>query len=93
MDAGTEREIDSKSVSNLPENQTVRQIFERNKLGALKNALKLPELIRGIELDDDWLDDDMLEDDIRMLALELARQLCVQLRNVRRLMIVIASES
>jgi hypothetical protein len=72
-------EIDSKEGSNLPENLTLRQIFDRDKVGALENALKLAKLIREIGLDE-WFGDVEATDDNRpMPALQLAHQLCDQL--------------
>jgi hypothetical protein len=94
MNAGTEREIDSKSGSNLAQNRTLQDVFDRDKAGALENTLKLAELIRNIKLDD-WFDDDVeaTDDNRPMLALELASQLCVQLRTIKYLKLIIANEN
>jgi hypothetical protein len=84
----------------MPENLTLRDIFDRNKIGALKNALKVEEMIRDIELDERFGelaerfgDVEATDDNRPMSALKLARQLCHQLLTLACLRLIIANEN
>jgi hypothetical protein len=88
MNVETDRKIESERKTDLSENLTLQEIFDRNKAGALENALKLAERIRHIDLDG-WFDDVVEADDNRpMPARRLAQQLCKQLRNLEYLIII-----
>ncbi len=79
-------------INTGPETRTLRDIFERNKVAALKNALKLVELIPDTELDGKFGDVQATDDDRPMQAVRLARQLWHELVSMECAKIIIADE-
>ncbi len=83
---------DEINTGSLPETRTLRDIFERNKVAALKNALKLAELIPDTELDGKFGDVLATDDNRRMQAVRLARQLWHELLTMECANVIIANE-
>ena len=89
---GSECESEVADDKTLPENRTLREIFDRDKSATLEIAKKLSEMIPDIELDG-WFGDDTARDDNRpMRELSLARQLCNALETIECLKLIIANE-
>ncbi len=83
---------DEINTGNLPETRTLRDIFQRNNLAALKNALRLVELIPDTELDGKFGDVQATDDNRPMQAVRLARQLWHELVSMECAKIIIANE-
>ncbi len=83
---------DEINTGSLPEARTLRDIFERNKVAALKNALKLVELIPDTELDEKFRDVEATDDNRPMQAVRLARQLWHELVSMECANMIIANE-
>ena len=67
--------------SAMKKGSTLRQLFDRDKATALRNAVNLAELIGEIELEL-FTGDETIDNDGPMMALRLARQLCHALENI-----------
>lgn len=93
MDAETKSEIDFEIGSNLPADLTLRRIFNRNKVDALDNAARLAEMIwDDVKLNGRFGEVEATENNCPMLALQLAQELCDQLRTLQRLKLIFANE-
>ncbi len=83
---------DEINTGSPPETRTLRDIFERNKVVALKNALKLVELIPDTELDGKFGKVEATDDNRLTQAVRIARQLWHELVSMECAKILIANE-
>jgi hypothetical protein len=79
-------------LNDSPDEQTLRQIFDRDKAAALDCAEQLSEMIGDIELDGFFEDDVATDDNRSMPTLLLAKQLCAALENLECLKVIMAKE-
>ncbi len=80
------------NASSLPENRTLYDVFDRAKVAALKNALKLGELIPDIRLNGCFGDVEATDENRPMQALRLAGLLRHQLLSLECIKIILANE-
>ncbi len=86
---GPSGEIDAGS---LAANRTLYDVFDRAKVAALKNALKLVDLISDVTLDGCFGDVEATDENRPMQALRLAGLLRHQLLSLECIKIIIANE-
>ena len=87
-----EGESELADCRSLPENRTLREIFDRDKAAALDFATQLIELIPDIGLDGCFDDDPATDENRPMLPLLVAQQLRDALENLECVQRIMSKE-